>query len=70
MDVRSISEAGTDALQCSDRLRTHPDPYPLRNWVSLPEVKSPGREAIHSPPSKVKVKNGGAVSTLRPAFMA
>jgi hypothetical protein len=37
---------------------------PLIQWVPgalSPGVKRPGREANHSPPSSVDVKNGGAI---------
>jgi len=36
---------------------THPASYPVGAGGSFPEIKRPGREADHSPPSSSEVKN-------------
>jgi hypothetical protein len=38
--------------------------YPVGTGVLSPGLKWPGREADHSPPSSVAVKNGGATRPL------
>jgi len=35
----------------------HPASYPVGNRASFPGVKRPGREADHSPPSSVELKD-------------
>jgi hypothetical protein len=42
----------------------HPPSYPMCTGSSFPRVKRAGCEAIHSPPSSVEVKNGGATPPL------
>jgi hypothetical protein len=44
--------------------RTHPASYPVGTGADFPEIKRPGREADHSPPSSAEVKNGGAIPPL------
>jgi hypothetical protein len=41
-----------------------PAPNTMGAGALSPEVKQPGREANHSPPSDSEVKNGGAVPPL------
>jgi hypothetical protein len=51
--------------QCPYRLCTaHPVSYPVGSGVSFPRIKRPGREADHSPPHRVEVKNGGGIPPL------
>jgi hypothetical protein len=45
---------------------THPASYPMGNGDEFPEAKRQGREADHSPPSSVEVKDGGGVPPLPP----
>jgi hypothetical protein len=43
----------------------HPPSYPMGIGSSFPGVKRPGREADHSPPTSVEVKNAWSyISTL------
>jgi hypothetical protein len=39
------------------RSGAHPASYPMGSGGSFPEVKRPGREADHSPPTSAEVKN-------------
>jgi hypothetical protein len=57
---------------------SRPAPGPTQphiQWVPggggiSPEVKRPGREADHSPPSSAEVKSGGAIPPLPHVLMA
>jgi hypothetical protein len=42
----------------------YPAPYPKVPGAVSPDIKRPGREAIHSPTSSAEVKNGGAIPPL------
>jgi hypothetical protein len=42
--------------------------YPISTGALSPEVKRPGREADHAPPSSADVKNGGAIPALPNIF--
>jgi hypothetical protein len=42
----------------------HPYSYPIGTAGSFGGIKRPGREADHSPPFSVEVKNGGAIPQL------
>jgi hypothetical protein len=42
----------------------HPVSYPLATGALSSGLKPPGREADHSPPSSVEVKNGEAIPPL------
>jgi hypothetical protein len=44
--------------------------YSVGTGTSFPELNQPGREADHSPPSSVEVKNGGGIPPLPYVFMA
>jgi hypothetical protein len=57
------SRQGQDIFffSAASRLALGPTQPPIQ-WV--PVVKGPGREANHSPPSSVEVKNGGAIPPL------
>jgi hypothetical protein len=49
----------------------HADSNPMGTGELSPGVKRPRREADHSPPSNVEVKNSGAIPQLPPhIFMA
>jgi hypothetical protein len=48
----------------------HPASYPMGTGDSFPEVKRPGGEADHSPPSSVEVRNTWSYTSTFPyAFM-
>jgi hypothetical protein len=42
----------------------HPASYPKGTRDSFPRVKATGREADHSPPFSVEIKDGGATLSL------
>jgi hypothetical protein len=49
----------------------HPASYPMGTMGSFPEGKAPGREADHSLPSSVEVKNAWIYTSTPPyVFMA
>jgi hypothetical protein len=51
--------------------RTHPASYPMGTGDSFPEVKQPGREADHSPPTNADVKRMWVYTSTPPqVFMA
>jgi hypothetical protein len=54
-----------------DRLWGPPNLYPLGTGALSPGVKRPGREADHSPPTSVEIKNTWVYTSTPPyAFMA
>jgi hypothetical protein len=59
-----IPGRGRDFSLCH-RIQTirgaHPVPYPVGTRVLSTELKQPGHEADHAPPSSAEGKNGGAI---------
>jgi hypothetical protein len=62
------SQRGKIFLFCIASRPTLGPTQPSIQW--LPGVKRPGREADHTPPSSVEVKNGGAIPPFHHVFMA
>jgi hypothetical protein len=56
--VRVPSGSGTFSLHHRIQISSgaHPASYPMGTRSSSPEVKRPGREVDHSPPSSAEVK--------------
>jgi hypothetical protein len=71
--VRFPAEAGNFSLRhrVQNGSGAHPPSYPVDTKGSFPEVKRPGGEADHSPPSRAEVKNARSYTSIpQYVFMA
>jgi hypothetical protein len=60
-----IEESGFDSWQGKEtKFGAHAASYTMKNAALSPEVKRPGREAVHSSPFSAKVKKDGAITPL------
>jgi hypothetical protein len=66
--VRFPAGAGNFSLhhRVQNASGANPASYPMDTGGSFPEIKQPGPEADHSPPSSVEVKNAWSYTSTPP----